>query len=233
MPPNSTQIAHITKIPGWDFMQIKQLDRITADFRETHVSILYDVMLIYSNNPLPLTPWCGCFITLRDCFSFPIQNQARPYGIQTMILSFHPFFSPFIFFFFVNLCLKILYLQVPVNLFLWFMRTQNCKMAWVWPRCTTIRWFTRTYLVSSLFQTVKSYLKGTFHFKMCNRFTKRVVFSVCVHVCVSSGRVHDKVTMCVGSVFVCVRSWTSLQLPAMEVWQTNTYHMSSVQSLSL
>lgn len=44
-------------------------------------------------------------------------------------------------------------------------------------------------------------------------------------VCVS-GRVHDKVTMCAAHVCVCL--WTSPQLSAMEVWQTNTYHMSSI-----
>lgn len=40
--------SHITETPSLDFMQIEQLDRITADFKETHVSILYDVILMYS-----------------------------------------------------------------------------------------------------------------------------------------------------------------------------------------
>lgn len=39
-------------------------------------------------------------------------------------------------------------------------------------------------------------------------------------------RVHDKVTMCAGCASVCLR--TSPQLSAMEVWETNTHHMSSI-----
>lgn len=46
---------------------------------------------------------------------------------------------------------------------------------------------------------------------------------VCVCVCFI-WRVHDKVTMCAGCASVCL--WTSPQLSAMEVWQTNTHHMS-------
>lgn len=96
--------SHITKTLGLDFMQIKQLNRITADFKETHVSILY-VILMYSNNPLPLTPWCGCFIAERGCFSFPFSS----FKTKTDHMESRPWFCCFPF----SFCL---FLQISLTL---------------------------------------------------------------------------------------------------------------------